>query len=85
MEPHKTFSDLAEAASKQKEIAKDALDQVQEIDRLIQNEPDGPTKEKLRELRQRQINLTRALVANTSITSSSIESTFKIISDLAKK
>jgi hypothetical protein len=85
MEPQKTFTDLAEAASKQKEIAKGALDQVGAIDRLIQETADPVTKQKLLELRGHWVKLAGELVANTSITSSSVESTFKIISDLAKK
>jgi hypothetical protein len=85
MEPQKTFADLAEAASKQKEIANDALKEVQELEVLITQAPNNEIRQKLESMKERLVKLTRDLVANTSITSSSVASTFKIISDLAKK
>jgi len=86
MKAEKALTDLADATHKQAEIAREAIKEAQGLDELIAMAGDQPgLKEKLAERKAGMLKVARDLVANTTATSSSVESTFKIISDLSKK
>jgi hypothetical protein len=85
MDAEKDIMVLTESIRKQRQIAHGLLDEAKKIDDLVQAESNTETKEKLENAKKGVLQLARALVANTTATSSSVQSTFELISNLAKK
>jgi hypothetical protein len=80
-----SITQLSESARRQREIAQGLLDQARLMDNLIEAEKDPENKNRIIRLRDSVVSLARALVSNATQTSSSVQSTFELISNLAKK
>jgi hypothetical protein len=85
VEAEKSITQLSESARRQREIAQGLLDQARLMDNLIEDEKDPENKERIIRLRDGVVGLARALVSNATQTSSSVQSTFELISSLARK
>jgi hypothetical protein len=85
MNLEKNIAQLTESARRQREIAQEALDEAKEIDALLRDVKDRKIRERLEKRKTGVLKVARELVANATSTSSSVQSTFELISDLAKK
>jgi hypothetical protein len=81
----KNIEALTEGVRKQREIAKEALDAVKKIDLIVQQTSDPDMKRKLEATKEDFLKVTRELVANASSSTSALESTFDLISNLPKR
>ena len=63
------FNFLTEDIRRQREIAKEALDEAKRIDAVIEKTTDLAFKEELEKTKERLLNITRGLVANVTLTS----------------
>ena len=85
VEAEESITQLSESARRQREIAQGLLDQARLMDNLIEAEKDPDNKKKMVQARDGVVSLARALVSNATQTSSSVQSTFELISSLARK
>lgn len=77
---------LTESVRKQREIAKDAIDAAKNIDDILSDPSIDPLmKAKLEETKKSFLKVTRDLVANTVSSSSAVELTLDLISNLTKR
>jgi hypothetical protein len=87
VEMEKNITQLTESVRRQREIAQEALAEAREIDGLLQtgNVTDPVVRQKLEKTKSMALKVARDLAANATATSSSVQSTFELISNLAKK
>jgi hypothetical protein len=85
VEPEKSITQLSESVRRQREIAEEALKEAKEIDGLLKDVADPELKAKLEKAKDLAFWVARELAANAVATSTSVQSTFELISNLAKK
>ena len=80
MEAEKSLLSLVDDARRQREIAREALNEAKQIDALLQEVKDNPAlKQKLEDRKAGILKVARDLVANATATSSSVASTLSTI------
>jgi hypothetical protein len=85
MEAGKNITLLTESVRRQREIAQEAIDEAREINEILLTVDNPELKGRLEKAKDRALKVARDLVANATSTSSSVQSTFELISSLAKK
>jgi hypothetical protein len=78
------LTELTEAAREQRDLARQAIEDVKQIEKQIQSAPDEATKKLLTETKERALQLAQKLTANSSATTAALEKTLSTVDQIVR-